>query len=72
LLLLVLLPDLLLFPQFRLPYSRVRVKNRTDTLETGARAPEFSLAAANREGTFSLAGLLQPGTLILEFLRGTW
>jgi hypothetical protein len=38
----------------------------------GSRAPEFSLAAANREETFSLAGLLEQGTLILEFLRGTW
>jgi peroxiredoxin len=48
------------------------VRNRTDTLEVGSRAPEFSLEAANREGTFSLAGLLARGTLILEFLRGTW
>jgi hypothetical protein len=48
------------------------VKNRTDTLETGVRAPEFSLGAANREGSFSLAGLLERGMLILEFLRGTW
>jgi hypothetical protein len=48
------------------------VKNRTDTLETGSRAPEFSLGAANREGTFSLSGLLAHGVLILEFLRGTW
>jgi hypothetical protein len=48
------------------------VINRTDTLQTGARAPEFSLGAANREGTFTLSGLLAPGTLILEFLRGTW
>jgi hypothetical protein len=62
----------LVVPQFRLTYSRFRVKNRTDTLETGSKAPGFSLGAANREGTFSLAGLLQRGTLILEFLRGTW
>ncbi|MGB9075008.1 MAG: hypothetical protein WCC22_20405 [Terriglobales bacterium] len=48
------------------------MKDRTDTLETRSRAPEFSLGAANREGTFSLAGLLERGTLILEFLRGTW
>lgn len=48
------------------------MKNRTDTLEAGARAPEFSLGAANREGTFTLSGLLERGTLILEFLRGTW
>ena len=48
------------------------MQNRTDTLEIGSRAPEFSLGAANREGTITLAGLLAHGTLILEFLRGTW
>jgi hypothetical protein len=50
----------------------VSMKNRTDTLEIGSRAPDFSLGAANREGKFPLAGLLAQGTLILEFLRGTW
>ena len=50
----------------------LNVKNRTETLEIGSRAPDFSLGAANREGTFTLAGLLAQGTLILEFLRGTW
>ncbi|MBZ5654749.1 MAG: hypothetical protein LAO56_05665 [Acidobacteriia bacterium] len=48
------------------------MRDHTDTLEVGARAPEFTLAAANREETFSLAGLLKGGSLILEFLRGTW
>ncbi|MGA6984769.1 MAG: hypothetical protein WBZ01_01840 [Terriglobales bacterium] len=53
------------------------MQHRTDTLEIGSRAPDFSLAAANREGTFTLAGLLEQGllaggTLILEFVRGTW
>ncbi|MBZ5664717.1 MAG: hypothetical protein LAO30_08960 [Acidobacteriia bacterium] len=48
------------------------MRNRTETLEIGSRAPDFSLEAANREGIFTLAGLLQQGTLILEFLRGTW
>jgi peroxiredoxin len=48
------------------------MQNRTETLEIGSRAPDFSLEAANREGTFTLAGLLEHGTLILEFLRGTW
>jgi len=48
------------------------MQNRTDTLEIGSRAPDFSLGAANREGTFTLADLLAQGTLILEFLRGTW
>ena len=48
------------------------MKNNTDTLEIGSRAPDFSLGAANREGTFTLAGLLAQGNLILEFLRGTW
>jgi hypothetical protein len=48
------------------------MKNRSDTLVIGMRAPDFSLGAANREGTFALAGLLAQGMLILEFLRGTW
>ncbi|SRR6266536_4247512 len=59
-------------PVSLLAYSRIKLRDRTDTLEVGARAPEFSLAAANREETFSLAKLLKGGTLILEFLRGTW
>jgi hypothetical protein len=48
------------------------MRNRTDTLEIGSPAPNFSVRAANREGTFDLAGLLVQGMLILEFLRGTW
>jgi len=48
------------------------MKNQTDTLEISSRAPDFSLGAANRDGTFTLGGLLAQGTLILEFLRGTW
>jgi peroxiredoxin len=48
------------------------MQNRTETLEIGSQAPDFSLGAANREGTFTLAGLLEHGKLILEFLRGTW
>ena len=48
------------------------MKNRTETLEIGSRAPDFSLTAANREGTFTLGGLLAKGAVILEFLRGTW
>lgn len=48
------------------------MQNRTETLEIGSRAPDFSLGAANREGKFTLAGLLEQGTLVLEFLRGTW
>jgi hypothetical protein len=50
----------------------LNMKNRTETLEIGSPAPDFSLGAANREGTFTLRGLLEQGTLILEFLRGTW
>jgi hypothetical protein len=50
----------------------LNMQNRTDTLEIGSPAPDFSLGAANREGIFTLAGLLAQGTLILEFLRGTW
>jgi len=48
------------------------VRNCTDTVEIGSHAPDFSLGAANREGTFTLAGLLTKSALILEFLRGTW
>jgi len=50
----------------------LNMKNRTETLEIGSRAPDFSLGAANREGTFTLGGLVAQGKLILEFLRGTW
>jgi hypothetical protein len=48
------------------------VKDRTDNLRIGSQAPDFSLEAANRDGKFSLAGLIERGPLILEFLRGTW
>ncbi|MGA7558358.1 MAG: hypothetical protein WCF61_06630 [Terriglobales bacterium] len=48
------------------------MKERTETLEVGSLAPYFSLGAANREGNFTLDGLLAGGALILEFLRGTW
>jgi len=48
------------------------VKNLTETLGIGSRAPEFSLAAANREEKFSLSSLRAHGAVILEFLRGTW
>ena len=48
------------------------MQNRTETLEIGSQAPEFSLPAANREGRFSLSGLLAQGAVILEFVRGTW
>lgn len=54
------------------PYSRLQMQNRTETLELGSKAPEFSLSAANREGNFTLGGFLDHGPLILEFLRGTW
>ena len=36
------------------------------------RAPEFTLAAANRPDQVSLAELRRGGPVILEFLRGTW
>ena len=55
-------------------YLRVdlEMQNRTETLGIGSRDPEFSLTAANREGRFSLSSLRERGTVILEFLRGTW
>jgi hypothetical protein len=46
--------------------------DRTETLVVGARAPEFMLSAANRDGILSHSGFLSRGTLIVEFLRGTW
>lgn len=48
------------------------MQSQTETLKIGSHAPEFSLGAANREDTFTLAGFLERGPLILEFLRGTW
>jgi peroxiredoxin len=54
------------------PKVELSMKNRTETLEIGSPAPDFSLGAANREGTFTLRGLLAAGTLVLEFVRGTW
>jgi hypothetical protein len=53
-------------------YSRSQMQDHTETLTVGARAPEFLLSAANREGILSLSGFLTRGTLIVEFLRGTW
>jgi peroxiredoxin len=61
-----------LFPISTSLKVELSMKNRTETLEIGSRAPDFSLGAANREGTFTLRGLLDKGALILEFLRGTW
>ena len=48
------------------------MRDSTDTLKVGDRAPEFTLPAANREGSLSLAGLRAEGAVIVEFLRGTW
>ncbi len=50
----------------------MEMKNLTETLGIGSRAPEFVLAAANREKEFSLATLRARGPVVLEFLRGTW
>ena len=47
-------------------------KSQSETLKIGDRAPAFSLTAANGEGGFSLATILQRGPAIVEFLRGTW
>ena len=46
--------------------------SQTETLKVGDRAPDFTLAAANRDGSISLRQLLERGPLIVEFLRGTW
>jgi hypothetical protein len=65
-------PHSLLFSISMTIKVELNMKNRTDTLEVGSRAPDFSLGAANREGVFTLGGLLADGVVILEFLRGTW
>ena len=41
-------------------------------LRIGDRAPEFTLAAANRSEIYSLPPVLARGPVILEFLLGTW
>jgi peroxiredoxin len=46
--------------------------DHTETLKVDARAPEFSLEAANCDGILTLSGFLKRAPLILEFLRGTW
>ena len=48
------------------------MRDQTETLKVGERAPDFTLVAANRSETFSLADLVKHGPLIMEFLRGTW
>jgi hypothetical protein len=55
-----------------LTYSRLNMKDRTDTLGIGSSAPDFSLPAANRDGVFTLREFLIHGPVIVEFLRGTW
>jgi len=62
----------LLFSDFSCLRVNRKMQSRTDTLEIGSSAPDFSLSAANREGIFTLGGFLASGPLILEFLRGTW
>jgi peroxiredoxin len=44
----------------------------SQTLRIGDRAPEFTLAAANRGEVYSLPQVLARGPVVLEFLRGTW
>ena len=48
------------------------MKNVTDTLGFGSRAPEFRLAAANQPGEFALPEMVKCGSVVMEFLRGTW
>lgn len=45
---------------------------RTDTLAWSSPAPNFSLQAANSEGSFQLKDLISEHVLIVEFMRGTW
>ena len=53
-------------------YGALRMPEQTSNLRVGDHAPQFELAAANREGRFRLAEELKRGPVILEFLRGTW
>ena len=54
------------------------MKDRTETLRVGDRAPEFNLATANTTvaaqvgQTVSLSQLTARGPVVVEFLRGTW
>ena len=48
------------------------MKNITETLGIGSKAPDFTLSAANQDGSFTLSSLLKQDTVIVEFLRGTW
>jgi peroxiredoxin len=48
------------------------MQNVTETLGIGSRAPDFQLKDANGGRTYSLAGLLAKGPVVLEFMRGTW
>jgi len=54
------------------------MKDRTETLKVGDRAPEFTLAAANDtpiakvRQNVSLSQLVARGPVVVEFLRGTW
>lgn len=52
--------------------SKMDDKSQSSTLKIGDQAPDFSLTAANSDGTFSQATILQRGPAIVEFLRGTW
>jgi hypothetical protein len=61
-----------LFPHFLCFKVSLGMQTRTETLQVGSRAPEFALEAANRRGVLTLSGFLQRGSLIVEFLRGTW
>jgi peroxiredoxin len=54
------------------------MKDRTETLKIGDRAPEFKLPAANDtpiakvRQNVSLSQLVARGPVVMEFLRGTW
>ena len=48
------------------------MNNTTETLGIGSRAPNFTLQAAVGQETHTLAKWTTKGTVVLEFLRGTW
>ena len=58
--------------EFFAALESINMRDRTETLQVGSRAPEFALEAANRDGMFTMSGFLRRAILVVEFLRGTW
>ena len=48
------------------------MKNTTETLGIGSRAPEFQLDLAAEDRQWKLSDWTPKGPVVLEFVRGTW